>query len=263
MDDGGTFELAGGGSARKVSVLRCDMGGVARARNVGLEAARGEFVIFLDDDDVALPNRISTLVDAARRHRADLCFGMTRRVIAGSGAELPDIPTYVTSHGDLGFCDVLTCTPHVNAVLARTAMLRAVGGFDADAPHFDDWSAWLRLADRKVGMCSVSDVVAEWRMHGAGLSSQVIHLRAMKTRVLTLFDRLCRELTEESAQAIAMARRVVANSDVNTYDDYAKAMHAARQILHDDGRCFGPRVKSHESGRRPVIAERFRRVTPH
>jgi hypothetical protein len=115
------------------------------------------------------------------------------------------------SFGAVGLCDLLTCTPHINSVLVRTTALRAVGGFDVKAAHFDDWSAWLRLADRNVGMCCVPDIVAEWRIHGAGLSSEVIHLRAMKARLLALFDRLEPQFTDQSAAAIAMARQVVAS----------------------------------------------------
>ncbi|HEX7833537.1 MAG TPA: glycosyltransferase family 2 protein [Thermoanaerobaculia bacterium] len=231
VDDGGSFEV----TDRRVTVLRCDMGGVGRARNAGLDAARGEYVIFLDDDDVALPHRIATLVDAAERHRADLCFGMTRRVITGSSAELPDVPTHVLSHGAQSFGDILSCNPHVNAVLARTSTLRAAGGFDAGAAHFDDWSAWLRLADRGATICSVDEVVAEWRIHNAGLSSQVIHLRAMKERVLALFDRLSGELTADGTRELAIVRRIVARNEINTYDDYANVMQAA----YEKGRPFG------------------------
>jgi hypothetical protein len=248
VDDGGSFQLPGSSTTRPVRVLHSDRGGVASARNVGLTAANGEFIIFLDDDDVALPGRIATLVDAANSHRADVAFGRTRRVISGSRVKLPNVPTAIAPSDQIGLCDILTCAPHVNAVLVRTSALRAVGGFDLNAAHFDDWAAWIRLADRQARMCSVRDVVAEWRIHAAGLSAQVLHIRAMKTRILALFDHLSHQLTDDGVRAIAAARSVIAGSDVDTYDDYANVMAAARQTLHAEGRCIGPRTRSHEIG---------------
>ncbi|HEY0371975.1 MAG TPA: glycosyltransferase family 2 protein [Thermoanaerobaculia bacterium] len=235
VDDAGTFDLAGMSTARPVRVLRSEMGGVAIARNTGLAAASGELVIFLDDDDIALPGRIATLVDAMTRNRADAAFGQTRRVLAGSSVKLPTVPTAIVPSDHVGLCDILTCTPHVNSVLVRTAALRAVGGFDASAAHFDDWSAWIRLADTKARICSVRDVVAEWRIHDAGLSGKVLHIRAMKARILALFDHLSHELTEDGRREIAIARGVIAGSDVHTYDDYANVMAAARHTLHGSG----------------------------
>jgi hypothetical protein len=97
-------------------------------------------------------------------------------------------------------------------------VLRDVGGFDLDAAHFDDWSAWIRLADRKVRMCSVGDIVAEWRLHGEGLSAGITNTRVMKARLLALFDHLKNQLSAEGAGAIATARHLVANSEIHTYD---------------------------------------------
>jgi len=77
----------------------------------------------------------------------------------------------------------------------------------------------------------------------------------MKARVLALFDRLVTGLGRESARAIVAARRVVESSEVHTYDDYANVMEAARQMVHPSGQCFGPRLKSHESRRGPVVQE--------
>lgn len=232
VDDGGTFEPPAAGSGIDVRVLRGSRLGVAQARNLGLAAARGTFVIFLDDDDVALPNRITTLIDAARRFDADLCYGLTRRAVADSALTLPHVPTGLMP-GGVGFCDVLTCAPHVNSVLVRTSVLRKIGGFDVEARHFDDWSAWLRLADQNVVMRCVGEVVAEWRIHGQGLSAEVMHARAMKTRLTALFDRLQTQLSEESARAVAVAQLVVAASEILTYDDYVEAMTAARDTQPD------------------------------
>lgn len=228
VDDGCGFTAPFGPPLR---VLQGRDLGVARARNLGLEAARGELVVFLDDDDVALPHRIATLLSAARRQQTDLCFGRTRRVLDDPSQVLPDVPTHLPSSQRIAFGDLLTCAPHINAVLARTETLRAVGGFDAEASHFDDWSAWLRIADRGGLVWSVPETVAEWRIHQRGLSGKVLEDRAMKPRLLALFDRLQSSLSVANAGAVAAAREIVQAADIATYDDYADAMAAARDRL--------------------------------
>lgn len=135
VDDGGSFEPPPNSNLRVVHGSNL---GVARARNLGLEAARGEFIIYLDDDDVALPHRISTLLHTARQQQATLCFGMTRRVMEDASISMQSVPTRRTPTAAVDFCDLLICAPHINAVLARTESLRAVGGFDLSADHFDD-----------------------------------------------------------------------------------------------------------------------------
>lgn len=228
VDDGCEFVPAAPHRDVPLRIARGHKLGVARARNMGLAAARGEFVIFLDDDDVALPNRIATLISVARRQDASLCFGMTRRLVGDSAESFASVPTYVAP-GAMTFSDLLLCAPHVNAVLARTDVLRAVGGFDEHASHFDDWSAWLRIANQNVVIWSVAEIVAEWHIHYSGLSGDILQKRAMKTRLLSLFDHLQPSLTAANARAVAAAHRIVASSDILTYDDYADIMAATRE----------------------------------
>ena len=72
VDDGGTLTCPADGWDLAVRVLRGPGLGVGRARNLGLTVARGEYVICLDDDDVALPHRISSLITVARHRQAIL-----------------------------------------------------------------------------------------------------------------------------------------------------------------------------------------------
>ena len=57
----------------RVRLLRTQGKGVSAARNVGLDAATGEFVFFLDADDAVEPDLLPLVIAAMRRDGADYC----------------------------------------------------------------------------------------------------------------------------------------------------------------------------------------------
>ena len=54
--------------------------GVGKTRNVILEQAKGEFLFFLDSDDVLVPNAIEMMVSVARQYQAEVVYGSWIRV---------------------------------------------------------------------------------------------------------------------------------------------------------------------------------------
>lgn len=77
----------------RVRVVRHDGGanrGVAASRNLGLAAARGDWVWFVDADDRLVPGALSQIAAIAERHRPDV---ITFNAIE-TGGDLPDAPLY-------------------------------------------------------------------------------------------------------------------------------------------------------------------------
>lgn len=122
--------------------------GLAGARNAGIEASRGDYLIFLDDDDRLLPDTLQDRI-AALDARPDVAFSYAQVQIIDEGSR----PTGVLfpdrcPEGDI-FWDMLRgLCPCCHSFIVRRRALDAVGTFDASLRRFEDWDLWLRLSER-------------------------------------------------------------------------------------------------------------------
>jgi glycosyltransferase involved in cell wall biosynthesis len=132
----------------RVRVLRQKNSGPAAARNLGIENARGDYVAFLDSDDVWFPWTLSNHRSVIERHGSPT-------IIEGNHIE------FSTEDGP----PLLAKAPPVeraardylasprgglwpSGVVIRTEALRSVGGFPTHAFNAEDSDLWLRLGTR-------------------------------------------------------------------------------------------------------------------
>lgn len=163
-----------------VEHLRLEHGGEASARNGGLRAATGDYVAFLDADDVWMPSKLQAQMDVFAR--ADARVGVVHcgyRLIDEHGAPIED--RYVAApsrRGDV-FRDILlddyAVSGSASAVVVRRAVLDRVGFFDERLFHGADADMWLRLAYVSHFDFAPEPLVA-LRVHGS--SAQRVNARA-------------------------------------------------------------------------------------
>lgn len=59
----------------RVRVIHQENGGLSAARNAGIDAARGEYLFFMDSDDLIHPQTLEILHELLKAHRADIAIG--------------------------------------------------------------------------------------------------------------------------------------------------------------------------------------------
>jgi glycosyltransferase involved in cell wall biosynthesis len=117
--------------------------GRSRAANFGLEEARGEYVIFLDDDDWFLPSHIVALVAALEQSPSvDVAYAAVRCVGASGKTDrvlgLPFDPARLRSGNYIP----------IHAALIRRSAFAGGARFDEALDSFEDWDFWLQLVQR-------------------------------------------------------------------------------------------------------------------
>lgn len=143
-EDGGVGEIA---SAFNTRVVQARGAGAAAARNAGMSVAAGEFLLFLDDDDMVLPTHAHTHLQLlCSRHDLGAVFGQ----IQLCDVELNEISEPYPLRDEVdGVLEYLLSRPHqIGSVVVRTSVRQTVGGFDESLRSSEDWDWMLRLAIR-------------------------------------------------------------------------------------------------------------------
>lgn len=149
----------------KVRLLAQPNRGPGAARNLGLRHARGEFVQYLDSDDLLEPRKFELQVAALRAHpEAGVAYGLTRRLDlatgesrnwARTGEDIVDIfPSFLMQRGW-----------DTNSPLWRRSALERIGPWQ-ELCCMEDWEHDLRAGLDGVVPVRVREHVATVRDHG-------------------------------------------------------------------------------------------------
>jgi glycosyltransferase involved in cell wall biosynthesis len=146
--------------------------GVAAARNAGVAIAAAPLIAFLDSDDLWAPTKLRRQIDFMRAS-PDCQICQTEEVWIRDGRRVNPGRRHQKRAGDCFVASLRTCLISPSAVIMRTELFRARGGFDEQMIAAEDYDLWLRiLRHHEVGLIA-EPLVTRRAGHPGQLSATV------------------------------------------------------------------------------------------
>lgn len=142
-------------------------GGISAASNRGLEVARGDWIGFLDHDDVLEPDALFQHVKLIQQHPdADLVYSDEDK-LTESGLDAPIMkpdwsPDFFTA-----------CNYICHFTVIRAALLADIGGFRSQFDGAQDYDLFFRVAERTTRIFHVPRVLYHWRRSEASTADNI------------------------------------------------------------------------------------------
>lgn len=157
----------------RIQYIRQKNGGVSSARNHGFRLSKGNYVAFLDADDIWLPNNLESKL---AKFATDPQLGLVHSDMAIMDGN--STLTGETKSGKEGYIleDLLswngTCVPTPSSILVKREVVEQVGGFDLELSNAADQEFFFRVAKAyKIGR--VPEVTWWYRVHDNNMHSNI------------------------------------------------------------------------------------------
>ncbi|HEX5688579.1 MAG TPA: glycosyltransferase, partial [Roseiflexaceae bacterium] len=197
------------------------------ARNFGARHATGDYLIFMDDDNAAMPQEISTFVAVAQRSQADIVTTFYDAFETDSDLDKTKSSMRFTPVGADPTLGILTnCFGDANALYSRAAFDR-VGGFTEDyGITHEDWEFFCRAALEGLRIVCVPEPLFWYRVDTQGMfrgEQTQLHKNANLRRHIRPF---LEKLPHYQAQLVQLAQGLSTELPLVTVADATRAATA-------------------------------------
>lgn len=185
VDDGSTDHTRDVINTLPVKCIAQKNAGPSAARNTGMQHSRGDFIAFLDADDLWLPEKLSLQMEAFQKYpNAGFSFSTVWNLYDGNNPKISQTPYHppqlerwlrrTPARGAVAYGSVYELLLHKNCVatssmVVRRNLIEQVGLFDVRLRGSEDYDYWIRLA-RLSPAIFIKSPSSRYRIVDAGLS---------------------------------------------------------------------------------------------
>jgi glycosyltransferase involved in cell wall biosynthesis len=189
VDDGSIDETQSrmqGFLCDRLSYLKKQQTGAPDTRNCGIDKARGEYILWLDDDDMLSANAVTTHSEVVARHpEADVVYGVLENFDDQSEKPLRLYdPKDWSMHSAMLLSSLVVgcCIPNPGTIVRRSCYKR-LGGYDKAFPRAHDYEFWTRAAGC-LKFQKNYNIVCRYRVHTSNMSPGTIKDPSYESRII-------------------------------------------------------------------------------
>ena len=170
VDDGSTgktVQLVSEYDSGRIQIHSQENSGVASARNHGVQKASGEWIAFIDSDDIWLPDKLQKQLD----HCSCSQWSHTDSYFLGGVYEKHTRASDLSEKhsGDIFTRLLIENLIGTSCVVIKKAIFEEFGGFSTSYRALEDWELWIRVAS-KYDICYFEEPLVYYRVHSASIS---------------------------------------------------------------------------------------------
>jgi glycosyltransferase involved in cell wall biosynthesis len=182
VDDGSTDQsLKTINEFKQITLIKQTNQGVVLARNNGATVASGDYLIFLDADDILQPEYVSALMSAMQ--------SQANAAVAYCDFEFFGLEDHAIKACPWNVRKLLYRNYIVSGSLIKKSVFDEVGGYSADVntkTSFEDWDLWLSVAEKGYKGVYVPQTLYRYRLHGKGRNAEALKKRPELEKILAI-----------------------------------------------------------------------------
>lgn len=168
----------------RIRVIDKPHSGLSATLNMGIRNAKGNYLVFLDDDDLLHPEMISAALSRLKETNADMVI-VGYKYFYENDSPWHNSEDFIIAGRIEYLRDLVKRNLFpINSILIKKMMLQDVGYFDETMESCEDWDLWLRIIAKGAKLESIPKCLSFIRIHKKNISRNMTLMQLGRLKVL-------------------------------------------------------------------------------